>query len=73
VASLKSGEGITYEELQETNDYPVYGGNGLRGYCSSFTHNGNYVLIGRQGALCGNINYAKGSFGPRSTRSLFRR
>jgi len=40
----------------------VYGGNGLRGYTSSYTHDGNYVLIGRQGALCGNINYAQGKF-----------
>ena len=43
-------------------DFPVYGGNGLRGYTTSFTHEGHYVLIGRQGALCGNINYAKGKF-----------
>lgn len=42
--------------------YPVYWGNGLRGYTDSFTHSGNYVLIGRQGALCGNINYAHGEF-----------
>jgi type I restriction enzyme S subunit len=40
--------------------YPVYGGNGLRGYTDMYTHDGNYVLIGRQGALCGNINYITG-------------
>lgn len=43
-------------------DYPVYGGNGLRGYANHYTHDGYFVLIGRQGALCGNINYAHGKF-----------
>ncbi len=62
LAELKSGDGITSEEIHETGDYAVYGGNGLRGYCSKYTHEGEFVLIGRQGALCGNINYAKGKF-----------
>ncbi|MGK7872306.1 MAG: restriction endonuclease subunit S [Xenococcaceae cyanobacterium] len=62
LASLKSGESITADVIGEHGKYPVYGGNGLRGYTDSFTHSGNYVLIGRQGALCGNINYAHGEF-----------
>ena len=32
---------------------PVYGGNGLRGYTEETTHEGEHLLIGRQGALCG--------------------
>lgn len=62
VANMKSGEGITSDQIKESGDYPVYGGNGLRGYFDSFTHEGDYALIGRQGALCGNINYASGKF-----------
>lgn len=62
VAGLKSGDGISAILISDNGDYPVFGGNGLRGYCSSYTHDGAYVLIGRQGALCGNINYAKGKF-----------
>jgi type I restriction enzyme S subunit len=62
LANLKSGDGITAERIEETGDYAVYGGNGLRGYTDSYTHEGDYVLIGRQGALCGNINYAQGKF-----------
>jgi type I restriction enzyme S subunit len=57
---FKSGEGITSKNIQEKGTYPVYGGNGLRGYANSYTHNGAYVIIGRQGALCGNVNYIKG-------------
>lgn len=61
-ANLKSGDFITSNSIEPEGNYPVYGGNGLRGYYSYFTHNGEYVLIGRQGALCGNINYAIGKF-----------
>jgi len=62
IARLQSGEGITSDSIDSIGDYPVFGGNGLRGYTDSYTNEGNYVLIGRQGALCGNINYANGKF-----------
>lgn len=62
VVSMESGEQITAERIDPIGDFPVYGGNGLRGFTSSFTHDGSYALIGRQGALCGNINYATGKF-----------
>ena len=62
VSDFKSGNGITANLIKNDGEYAVYGGNGLRGYTSSYTHEGSYVLIGRQGALCGNINYADGRF-----------
>jgi type I restriction enzyme, S subunit len=62
VASLRSGESITSDSITPEGHYPVFGGNGLRGYTTTFTHRGDYVLIGRQGALCGNVNYASGEF-----------
>jgi type I restriction enzyme S subunit len=62
VASLKSGETITADSISDAGNYPVYGGNGLRGFASAYTHVGDFVLIGRQGALCGNINYASDQF-----------
>jgi type I restriction enzyme, S subunit len=54
-STFKSGYGITSEDINENDDFAVYGGNGLRGYTNRYTHEGNYFLIGRQGALCGNI------------------
>lgn len=62
VARMASGDAITSDEIRETDDYPVFGGNGLRGFTDRFNREGDYVLIGRQGALCGNINYASGKF-----------
>ena len=62
VAGLGSGNGITSEEIEPEGDYPVYGGNGIRGFTTEYTHEGHYALIGRQGALCGNINFAEGKF-----------
>ncbi len=59
-SEFRSGIGITAKEISESGDYPVYGGNGLRGYTNSFSHDGFYLLIGRQGALCGNINRSNG-------------
>lgn len=52
---FKSGFGITSEQINKSGEYPVYGGNGLRGYTNSLTHDGGYLLIGRQGELYGNI------------------
>jgi type I restriction enzyme S subunit len=62
IVRMQSGESITAEGIQEAGAYPVFGGNGLRGYTSAFTHDGHFVLVGRQGALCGNINYGSGKF-----------
>jgi len=62
MALLKSGESITSEQIAEGGEYPVFGGNGLRGFYPKYTHEGTFILIGRQGALCGNINYVSGRF-----------
>jgi type I restriction enzyme S subunit len=60
--NLKSGLGITAKSIDEYGLYPCFGGNGLRGFAKSFTHDGKYALIGRQGALCGNVQYVAGKF-----------
>ena len=62
LSDMRSGDAITAISIEGTGEYPVYGGNGMRGYTSSYTHDGNFVLIGRQGALCGNVHMAHGRF-----------
>jgi type I restriction enzyme S subunit len=66
IFSLQAGKNITasdiYEEQSPEHSFLCYGGNGIRGYVSSNNRSGHYALIGRQGALCGNINFANGDF-----------
>lgn len=63
---LKAGKAISATEIsQNVNDdyiYPCYGGNGLRGYVKNYNQDGKHPLIGRQGALCGNVCYACDKF-----------
>ena len=42
--------------------YPCFGGNGIRGYVDEYNQDGTFSIVGRQGALCGNINIASGKF-----------
>jgi type I restriction enzyme S subunit len=57
---FKSGKFIKSEDITKTGQYPVFGGNGLRGFTNKYNHNGEFVLIGRQGALCGNVRFVRG-------------
>lgn len=47
-------------ELTASSVFPCFGGNGLRGYVKNFSHDEDVALIGRQGALCGNVHRTKG-------------
>ena len=66
VFTLQAGKNITASAIKDEADdsyrYLCYGGNGVRGYVTKNNVSGRHVLIGRQGALCGNINMADGDF-----------
>lgn len=66
IYDMKAGKSIPASEISsvktEEFQYPCYGGNGLRGYVSIFNQEGEKVLIGRQGALCGNVCFAENLF-----------
>ena len=65
VFTLQAGKNIQAAEIHENpfpDLYPCYGGNGIRGYVACSNRTGDYPIIGRQGALCGNINRATGEF-----------
>lgn len=59
-SEFQSGKNIKAEMINDQGLYPVYGGNGLRGFTGSYNHDGDYILIGRQGALCGNVRKVSG-------------
>ena len=65
VFTLQAGKNISANQIAENVEeglYPCFGGNGVRGYVPLFNREGYYPIIGRQGALCGNINLANGQF-----------
>ena len=65
IFNLQAGKNIQASQIHNVStgdDYLCYGGNGIRGYVDSYNHDGDYPIIGRQGALCGNINRATGKF-----------
>lgn len=65
ICELKSGLFVKAGDINKVFSdelYPCYGGNGLRGYTKTFTNQGSYSLVGRQGALCGNVHWVSGTF-----------
>lgn len=66
VADLKAGKSISASKISsladDKNRFICIGGNGIRGFVEHYSHEGNFPIIGRQGALCGNLFFASGKF-----------
>lgn len=57
---FSSGKRISSDLIHEIGEYPVIGGNGLRGYTNTYNFVGECAVIGRQGAYCGNVKFFSG-------------
>ena len=66
VFKMRAGQHIPAHNIENDRNgshlFPCFGGNGVRGFVQHHSHNGSFLLIGRQGALCGNIQRASGKF-----------
>lgn len=62
LCSMQAGKNLTTEQILDEGMFSVYGGNGIRGYYNSYNNDGDFVLVGRQGALCGNVHLVQGKF-----------
>ena len=66
VFSMQAGKNIKASLLSdiqtEKTPYPCFGGNGIRGFVAKPNASGDFPIIGRQGALCGNVKRATGDF-----------
>ena len=60
ICKLQAGKFIKASEICESGTYPCYGANGVRGSVEIYNYDGEYILIGRVGAQCGNIHVTNG-------------
>lgn len=65
VFEMKAGQFVLATDISREpicgKEVPCFGGNGLRGFVDRQTHDGVHLLIGRQGALCGNVHRHRGA------------
>ena len=53
---LSSGDYLNSKSIIK-GKYPIYGGNGIIDYHKEYNLTGDNIIIGRVGALCGNVRY----------------
>lgn len=58
ICSPKQWKTIPTKDLLDEG-YPVYGANGVIGYCKEYNHTSDTIIIGCRGS-CGNVNIARG-------------
>ena len=66
ILQLQAGKNIKASAISKIKNnetpFPCFGGNGIRGYVTDYNRDGDFPIIGRQGALCGNLNWASQKF-----------
>ncbi|MCQ2368771.1 MAG: restriction endonuclease subunit S [Kiritimatiellae bacterium] len=65
VFNLQAGENIASSSIFDIpfdKSVPCFGGNGIRGFVRSSNRTGVHAIVGRQGALCGNLNLSTDIF-----------
>ncbi|EDW3020615.1 restriction endonuclease subunit M, partial [Salmonella enterica] len=60
IAKINSGKLLQKNKLLSEGPIPVYGGNGIIGYNDEAMEYGENIVIGKVGALCGNVRYVQG-------------
>lgn len=58
-ATICSGKNIKADNISSEGRYEVYGGNGLIGFTEEKNTDAPSIIIGRVGALCGNVRLIK--------------
>ena len=59
IASIRSGSALPTNNIKEDALYEVYGGNGCMGKADEYNTESPAIIIGRVGALCGNVHLIK--------------
>ncbi|HOO99260.1 MAG TPA: restriction endonuclease subunit S, partial [Bacteroidales bacterium] len=59
IIHLHSGEFLPSTKMDQIGGFPVYGGNGITGYHNSYMFEGQKIIIGRVGALCGCVHLSE--------------
>ena len=57
--SIQNGD-FASDKLQDDGEFPILGGNGIMGHTYLSNVDGDTVVIGRVGALCGNAHFVEG-------------
>lgn len=53
---FSSGKGNPTKNLDDNNEFPCYGGNGITGYSKDYLIDYDTLVIGRVGAYCGSVH-----------------
>jgi type I restriction enzyme S subunit len=57
ILKIQNGDGISSDLVKDNGKYEVYGGNGVLGYFNKYNVPDQTLIIGRVGALCGNVHF----------------